>query len=390
MPVMDTYLAARFPFIKDASEFADSNMREITELLDSGTYAEARERGMARVLGALEDHRIPDGKTLFGNGGKYNRLIEVLSYPYARMVVSEVNDRFLTRRYALAEAEKMNDLLYSKNNNQVTPDRAAILTVGDELEVNARRVDDDHVSMHFADYLRYSYVMKASEWKLINMDIREGYVRLTNRNYTRLLQNAYRLKIERELPLQIPPEFKNSLSKNVEKVSAKLAEAKKRMSPTGGEAVKDEFLPPCIRAIISQAQVGQNLSHSARFALVSYLNALGMDYDQIVAVFAESPDFDEAMSRYQIQHITGELNGTDGYTPPECGTMKTNGICYEPDDICERIHHPLQYYRIRSGRMGSPKRRKPFRNRSFFSASPRFLQVMMTLWTAVRFPRMAK
>ena len=63
-----------------------------------------------------------------------------------------------------------------------------------------------------------------------------------------------------------------------------------------------------------------------------------------------SPDFDESKSIYQIKHITGELNGTEGYTPPECSTMKTNGICYDPDDLCakEFLNHPLTYFRIRT------------------------------------------
>ena len=75
------------------------------------------------------------------------------------------------------------------------------------------------------------------------------------------------------------------------------------------------------------------------------------DYDGIIALFSQSPDFDESKSSYQIKHITGELSGTDGYTPPECSTMKTNGICFEPDELCARetVNHPLTYYRIKSG-----------------------------------------
>ena len=70
----------------------------------------------------------------------------------------------------------------------------------------------------------------------------------------------------------------------------------------------------------------------------------------IIAIFAVSPDFNEAVSEYQIKHITGELNGTEGYTPPECATMKTNGICFNPDPLCDRIKHPLNYYRIKAGK----------------------------------------
>ena len=67
-------------------------------------------------------------------------------------------------------------------------------------------------------------------------------------------------------------------------------------------------------------------------------------------MFSESPDFDEDIAGYQIKHITGELNGTEGYSPPECKTMKTNGLCHNPDTLCQQewMNHPLTYYRVKS------------------------------------------
>ena len=99
--------------------------------------------------------------------------------------------------------------------------------------------------------------------------------------------------------------------------------------------MENQYLPPCIAHIMDMAKKGLNLPHSARFALVTFLKALGLDYDGIIRIFAESPDFDESKSEYQIKHITGELSGTEGYSAPECKTMKTNGLCYCPDKLCE-------------------------------------------------------
>jgi DNA primase large subunit len=107
--------------------------------------------------------------------------------------------------------------------------------------------------------------------------------------------------------------------------------------------------PPCIRALLAGTQNGINLPHSGRFALVSFLHALGMDSEQIMELFAKSPDFDPSKSSYQVKHITGEVSGTE-YTPPECSTMKSYGLCFEPDDLCgnEKVVHPLIYYRIKT------------------------------------------
>lgn len=341
---MDGRTAAMFPFLKGSGQYASEHGPDIETMLTSSLYEPARQRGLDRVLGAIRNHTI-EPVPLVGSDADWLCLNEILSYPYARILVSCVNDRLLTRRYALAEAEHMNTLL-----NDV---KSAIPVIVSEMEINAKKGEEGIMNMHFADYLRYSYVMKATEWKLINMDIRNGYVRLTDDKFIRLLQNAYRSRLESELPLPIPDGVRALVEPETEIVTEELGKMKNRLSPTGGQEVKDEFLPPCIRTMISMAQSGQNLSHNARFALVSYFHALGMTYDQIIAVFAASPDFDESMSEYQIKHITGELTGGDGYTPPECATMMTNGICYEPDQLCEKIKHPLNYYRIKSGNRGN-------------------------------------
>lgn len=341
---MDYRTAARFPFLKESAEYAAQNGPGLMDVLTSPLCSGIRERGMQRVMGAVTKHTIED-VPLVGRNAETLCLNEIMSYPYARIIVSCVDDRFLTKRYALAEAERMNMLL--------GVDGSAIPLVVQELGVKANRERDGMMSMHFSDFLRYSYVMRATEWKLINMDVRNGYVRLDEAKFVRLLQNALSSRIESELPLEVPDKIRETVQEQVGLVQMEIDEMKRRMSPTGGQGVKNEYLPPCIKNIIAMAQQGQNLSHSARFALVSYLHALGMNYEQIVGVFAVSPDFDESISEYQIKHITGELTGGEGYTPPECGTMKTNGNCCCGDDpLCEKVKHPLNYYRIKSGNRG--------------------------------------
>ena len=343
---MDGRTAAMFPFLEGAKQYVSEHGPDIETMLTSDLYENVRVRGLQRVLGAIKNHTI-ETVPLVGSNAEWLCLCEALSYPYARILVSCIDDRLLTKRYALAEAEHMNALL--------TDVKSAIPTVLNELEINAQKGEPGIVNMHFADFLRYSYVMKATEWKLINMDVRDGYVRLTEERFIRLLQNAYRARLESELPLNVPDGVRALVEPDIAVVAAELEHMKLRLSPTGGQEVKNEFLPPCIRTIIAMAQNGQNLPHSARFALVSFFHALGMTYEQIIAVFAASPDFDESMSEYQIKHITGELSGGEGYTPPECATMKTNGICYEPDSLCESVKHPLNYYRRKAGIRSGPQ-----------------------------------
>jgi len=334
---MDSLQTARYPFLKASAKYAEDNSADIESLINSPSYESARKRGLERVLSAISQYMVSDVPLL----QEYDRLMEVLSYPYARMIVSCMNDRFLTKRYALAEASRMNALLSN--------DRGSEMALSEELGVMSSVDAEGMINMHFSDYLRFSHVMKAVEWKLINTDLKDGFVRLGPDKFDRLLQNALQERIESELPLSVPDAFRKSMRRDLDHVSVILSDTKMKLSPTGGDGMNPDYLPPCIKAILASAQNGVNLPHSARFALVSYLNALGLTYEQIIGLFAQSPDFDESKSSYQIKHITGEERGRDGYTPPECATMKTNGICFDPDNLCAKINHPLSYYRIKSG-----------------------------------------
>ncbi|MDR0508506.1 MAG: DNA primase large subunit PriL [Candidatus Methanoplasma sp.] len=334
---MDSLQAARYPFLRVSAKYAEENSADIESLINSPSYESARKRGAERVLSAISEHKVSDVPLL----QEYDRLMEVLSYPYARIIVSCLNDRFLTKRYALAEASRMNDLL--------SDDRGSEMAVSEELRVLSTVDTEGMINMHFSDYLRFSHVMKAVEWKLVNTDLKDGFVRLSSDRFNRLLQNALQERIESELPLNVPDVFKKAMKKDLDRVGMVLSDTKKTLSPTGGEGMNPDYLPPCIKTILASAQNGVNLPHSARFALVSYLNALGLSYEQIIGLFAQSPDFDESKSSYQIKHITGEERGGEGYTPPECATMKTNGICFDPDFLCAKINHPLSYYRAKSG-----------------------------------------
>jgi DNA primase large subunit len=80
-----------------------------------------------------------------------------------------------------------------------------------------------------------------------------------------------------------------------------------------------------------------------RFALTSFLLNIGMNVEGIIGLFRVSPDFDEERTRYQVMHIQG-ATGTV-YKSPSCDTMVTYGNCVGKEHLCERISHPLGYYR---------------------------------------------
>ena len=218
---MDARLSAKFPFLKEALEFAEENSADLESLLTSESFSPARARGRERVMDAIASGEVAY-KPLMRD---YDCLMEVMSYPYARMLVSVVWDRYLTKRYALGEAVRMNKVLSGE-------DHATMAKVSDEMGFHAETDPDGTMRMGFPDYLMLSSRMKSVDWKLINSDVRAGKVVLPADKFSRLMQNALQDKIESELPLKPPEELLHYLEKDAAAVKLALDEAKARMSPT--------------------------------------------------------------------------------------------------------------------------------------------------------------
>jgi DNA primase large subunit len=79
--------------------------------------------------------------------------------------------------------------------------------------------------------------------------------------------------------------------------------------------------------------------------LTSFLVNVGMPSEKVTDLFRSFSDYNERMTRYQVEHIAGERGSRTRYTPPRCETLQTHGVCVNPDASCRNIRHPLSYYR---------------------------------------------
>jgi len=320
---------AKYPFISSAREWVKKEGVRVEEILFDEIYERARGRGAERVMQALERGLIKDVPLL----EEADFIMEIFSYPVARMIVVASGSDYVIRRYSLAESKRAYENL--KNENIEFIERMAA-EFG--IRMNGNR-------MYFVDYLRYAPTWDI-KWKLVNRELRKGEIILEKHELARLLQEAIRKKIYSELLYMYPPpEIKKAFGDIIEKIKAKVSfkEEKERI-----DEVDARFFPPCIKNLISATKSGVNVPHVGRFTLVTFLNALGMSIDEILKIFSSSPDFNPEKTRYQIEHITGKISGTD-YTPPKCDTIRTWGLCF-PDEICKRIRHPLSYYRLKRRR----------------------------------------
>jgi DNA primase large subunit len=292
-----------------------------------------------------------------------NAKYELLSYPIARIMVSCINDKYLIHKYAHAEAESAYNVIRKINLflNEYDDINFILKELADDFDIKIL-IDDESIAIHFTDYIRYATIFHDSKWKLINSNMKCGMIYLTKEDFARIIQEAIRKKIESSLPLVVPSEICASLESYNEEIRNNLVAQKSEFNIEEFKEIMPDCFPPCMVHALSNAQAGINLAHSMRFALVSFLLNIGMNVDGIIELFKVSPDFDEERTRYQVNHIHG-ATGT-AYTSPSCATMTTYGNCFGKEALCDRISHPLSYYRKKAWilKKGKPEDTKKHQN----------------------------
>jgi len=334
---------AKYPFTVEASRYVQERGLKIDDLV-SQTYLHIFEKAAKRVEEAILDgvihmswRRVEDG-------------VEILSYPVASMIVMAIGDPFLKRRYSLAEAKRAQRLLVNempRKSKEHTLD-IAISTFNWRIrsvdeEISGRYFD---FAVSFADYLRNAAGFHDDKWKLVNRVVIGGYVYLTIEEATRLLQEEIQKKIEKKLEERLEFELPPLLNQRVEMLKNILAQRKGEI--TIEEMPKDFIVaafPPCIKHLYNATFSGQHIPHLGRFTLTSFLLNTGMTPDEVMKLFSQLADFDQKMTQYQVEHIAGVRGSRTKYTPPNCDTLRTHGICVDMDELCRRVRHPLTYYR---------------------------------------------
>lgn len=341
---MELQVAAKYPFLKDSANYLRDTGVTLDQLVTALSYASARLAGKERVFEALEEGEVGDHPM----STRVDATKELLSYPVARMIVSTVADPGFVRRYAIAESKKANERLRNESDQ-------FLMDVASELGLTVHKEDGGY-AVNFADFLRFSATMRSKSWKLVNQNIVGGNVIVSKARLARIVEQMLTEKISSELPLEVNDQVLEAFRQSTDEIKAILEEKRKEKKTEGMGRLSIVRLPPCMKKLLEMIRAGENVPHSGRFAMVAFLHTLGMDSQEILDTFSTAPDFDPSKSEYQIKHITGEISGTE-YTPPECSTMRSYGICFDPDELCGdgRIKHPLMYYRVKGKRFRSRK-----------------------------------
>jgi DNA primase large subunit len=351
--VGESGLFGDYPFLPGADSVLAGEPLSVRALLEEPVYGRAREIGRARVRAGQDDPRAV---------GVVEELVAAepaeryLSFLFARLVLSSAPSAAGLRRWAVAEAKRAYARLQRAGVGEV---EEVAQRLGFAVEAGGAGV-----RIGLADYVRLAAPIREADFRLAAQDVDHGSVRVPTVRAARLLQEAIRRELSVGVPLS--PELvgivRTGEAALLEEVARRLPALVERGRAGPGTLRRDRF-PPCIRKMQRTLERGENLSHSGRFCLAAFLHRVGADEETIVDAFRGAPDFDESITRYQVEHIS-QRDGGRGYEPPECDTLRSHGLCAREGDpdgpqpadrardpACfePSLKHPLQYYRRKGG-----------------------------------------
>ncbi len=330
---------AKYPFLAEATEYVRELGFSIDEI-STPEFSAVLERAEKRLEEALSKGRVSSHIT--------NESAEILSFPVSNLILGLIGEDRAKRRFALGEAKRAYELLRQESPDKI--EQIASNTFGWRIKrLDAKLVRKFYdFAVYLTDYLHNSVHLREPRWGLPNRVLDHGFVFVTREEAARLIEEEVRMRIlERsnrpigDVPRDLGPRVERARELVVKWLGV----------PTQYELPKvpmPEAMPPCVRHLVENLNEGKNVQHMGRFTLATFLLNIGTGDDDIVKIFKPATDFSERMTRYQVEHIGGRRGGRTKYTCPMCTTLKTNEVCYKPDEICNTIRNPLTYYKAKS------------------------------------------
>ena len=336
---------AKYPFLDEAGDYIKARDLSLVDISQPDFNLVIR-RARQRVLQAIRSREV--------SGEMDTPEIEILSFPIALILVKAANLDHLISRYSHAEAIRVEKFLEDEREDLIVEIFKNILKINVILVTSGTGFSKLNYKISIIDYLRRATRFHELQWKLINRTVDDGNVYLKSNELIRLIRQEIESKIQDKLKEMVVPQLPQSFIKTIQELSI--------LSPpppklTGKVNISPDKYPPCVKAALDLLKKGENLPHYGRFLLTTYLVNIGESVDEIMSLYSRSPDFNERITKYQVEHIAGLKGGRVKYTCPSCRTLITHGFCFKTKE-CNKIRNPLQFgvkTNLQSNKKGNKK-----------------------------------
>jgi DNA primase large subunit len=323
---------AKYPFLEEARKYFKPLLEDMSlEELDK--YPDAILSAKNRILKAYKGGFVKEMPPIYEN--------ELLSFYIALLLVKLLGVEQVTAKFSLAEARRVEHFLEQEGKKDLVVYIFKVVTGVDVEEVHQSFGGVEYeYRLPVIEYLRRAVHLHSPEWKLVNRVVDRGFVYLTTRGLSRLIREEIRSMIYSRIKSLPQPKPTPALQEAVED----LRKVIKAVTPAAQTTVEPTRYPPCVQHALDLLQQGQNIPHFGRFLMTAYLLNIGKSVDEVVSLFAKAPDFNERLTRYQVEHIAGLRGGGTKYKPPSCRNIEAHTLCFKTE-ACDNIKNPIQFGR---------------------------------------------
>ncbi|HEU5462288.1 MAG TPA: hypothetical protein VFU79_08470 [Nitrososphaeraceae archaeon] len=326
---------AKYPFLEEAGTYVRESHFDLDDF-NRSEFLHIIERASKRI-----EFPLIQGK-VFMDLEKYD--IELLTFLVALIMMKYIYEDSAIKKFSLFEAMRVekfliSDLLKEKDLRKKNLLISRIFRELFQLDVNLDTKKNNLFTMNISNYLHRATQFNETEWKLINRAVDNGFVYLDVDETVRLIRyEIYKLMYNK---------IKNmNITKIPEQIRFHATLIKNKLIPAIKYTKNTSDLPPCIKKALELLNKNENLPHSARFMLATYMLSLGKSIDEVVSLFQNAPDFNEKITRYQVEHLAGKKGSQTKYSVPACSKLVNENLCYATID-CKGITNPIQFGRNR-------------------------------------------
>lgn len=332
---------AKYPFLADAGQYLKDKGFTLEQFGSDPDLKSLIDKAFNRIQVAA-DGKIYKSDLIGDQVSKEAALPrEVFSFLLAIILLKLSGIHTLIKRFALAEARRAEKYLEKDlaNTSDETKKELAIRVIDDLFSIQVKK-QDDYFVISVSDYLKHSINFHEREWKLINRHVENGQVFLSPHEIVRLIRKELGTYINSKIVNAKTPSMISGFEEPVNKLIS-LSKKFVTFTVTTGE------YPPCIKHAIEILEKGENLPHSGRFMLATFLLSNGQSIQQVAPLFKNAPDYNERVTLYQLNHLAGTFGSGTQYSCPSCEKLKTQNLCFAIPE-CDNIISPLQFGKKRN------------------------------------------
>jgi DNA primase large subunit len=324
---------AKYPFLNEASKFLTESHLDVDEF-NRPEMEYIIDRAAIRVEVEMQ------GK-IYKNLERHE--VEVLTFLSALILVKLTNIEQILKKHSLFEAMRAEAFLIQDLRTERDEKKKQLLLFEIFKELFKVEVDLDPENaqvfrMKVTDYLVRSSHFHEEGWKIVNKAVHGGYVYLDADEIVRLVRNELGNLIYEKIRAM-------SLSNVPQPIVQKANYLALKFRPTyENKLPRISDYPPCIKHALDLMSKGENLPHTARLMVATYMLSIGKNIDSIVTLFHPAPDFNEKITRYQVEHLAGLKGGQTRYNVPSCSKLNSEDLCFRTLD-CGEITNPLKFRR---------------------------------------------